>query len=184
MSDIFYSPDGQIIAVGVENTLQWFDVSTFKEIGSLQLGLEGIYTLAFSPDSQLVGVGSGLSEAQIVDLNRQTILATIQGRVGGISDLVFTPDSQYMAYRMGDRFYDAIGLWDIRGNKVVRVFEIINPERYYLLSGPAISPDGVLLAAGSSEKQVYIWNLASGQTQFVLDGHTAGITCVTFSPDG
>ena len=79
MSDIFYSPDGQVIAVGVENTLHWFNASTFKEIGSLRLGFERIYTLAFSPDNQFVGVGSGVSKAQIVDLGHQTILATDPG---------------------------------------------------------------------------------------------------------
>jgi len=188
MSDIFRSPNGKIIAIGIGQILHWFDAVTFKEIGSLPLQLYRIAAIDFSPDSQLIGVESGLSEAQIVDLNRSKVLATFQGGNGPIWDLVFTPDNQYVAFVIGDMTsggsYDSIGLWNISADKGERAFDVIHSDQSHGLSAPAISPDGKLVAAGSTDSRVYIWDLYSGQTRFALEGHMADVTSVDFSPDG
>ena len=188
ISEIVHSPDGRVIAIGIGSTLRWFDGATFSEIGKLDLGLAGIMTIHFSLDSQFVGVESGLSEAQVVDLDRQVILASIQGSNGPISDMSFTPDSRYVAFLMQDMTpharYDTIGLWNMSTSQIERVFDVIDANKSHGMSGPAISPDGKLLAAGSTDKRVYLWDLASGQTRFVFEGHTEEITSVAFSPDG
>jgi WD40 repeat protein len=184
MSDIFRSQNGQIIAVGIGNTLHWYDNKTFKEIGSLSLGLEGIMTIRFSPEGNFVGVESGLSEAQVVDLDHQAIVATIHGLNGPISNLSLTPDNQYVALQMEDmRAGGSVVLWNISTDKLERGFDVLNLEQPHVISGPVVSPDGKLVAAGS-DKQIYIWDLVSGERKFILDGHTEDITSIDFSPDG
>jgi len=48
----------------------------------------------------------------------------------------------------------------------------------------AFSRDGKLLASGSKDSTVRLWDAESGKPLFVLDGHRDMVVMVAFSPDG
>ncbi|MFN0216593.1 MAG: WD40 repeat domain-containing protein [Saprospiraceae bacterium] len=48
----------------------------------------------------------------------------------------------------------------------------------------AFSPDAKLLASGSSDKTVKLWQMPKGKLEKSLKGHASDVRAVSFSPDG
>src|SRR5262245_16852062 len=53
-----------------------------------------------------------------------------------------------------------------------------------LVYSVAFSPDGKVLATGSFDNTVKLWDFATGKELHTLKGHTNQVYCVAFSPDG
>src|SRR6266581_3259350 len=52
------------------------------------------------------------------------------------------------------------------------------------VDGIAFSPDGQLLASGSADNTIKLWDTASKREVRTFAGHTGGIKAVAFRPDG
>jgi WD40 repeat protein len=53
------------------------------------------------------------------------------------------------------------------------------------VSSVAFSPDGKIIASGSYDKTIILWNTESGKRRRKpLNGHTEAVTSLAFSPDG
>ena len=48
----------------------------------------------------------------------------------------------------------------------------------------AISSGGQLIASGSNDKTIRLWDVTTGSHKSTLEGHSDSVVAVTFSPDG
>jgi WD40 repeat protein len=87
-----------------------------------------------------------------------------------------------------------VKLWDARtGELQARAWRAwqLNPDGTRLIgtlsNGLSFSPDGKLIAAAGgswNHGQIIIWDLATGETKYTLEGHTLMVNSLCFSPDG
>ena len=189
-SSVVYSPDGTIAAIVENNALRWFDTNSLQELGSMQMG-EAPGGVLFSPNNK-IAVVNGYIGAQIVNLETRQVIGRVYGGNGSAFGFTFSKDSQYLAYTAGDRTtggpYHHINLWNVSTENDAFAdwgfFPTLLEDRYHSMSAPAISPDAILVAAGHSDKRVYVWDLHTGETRFVFEGHGGEVNSVDFSPNG
>lgn len=95
---------------------------------------------------------------------------------GIINDLKYSPDGKHIAVAT------SIGIW---------MYDATNYKAVSFLSGHtgsvnciSFSPNGEILASGSSDKTVRLWDIKTGMEKKKLLGHPHAINSVAFSPDG
>lgn len=66
---------------------------------------------------------------------------------------------------------------EVRGQK------LIYTSQDYVLS-VAISPDGQWVVSGSKDRSIQFWNIATGQAQFMLQGHKNSVISIDLAKSG
>ena len=72
-----------------------------------------------------------------------------------------------------------------QGEPIQDIDKIIEAlDRRSPVSAVAFSPDGALIASGSEDHMVRVWQVATGRLMRRLEGHSSAVNAVAFSPDG
>ena len=98
----------------------------------------------------------------------QHTIATLRGHRGSLPGLL----------RRG-KFPSTVKLWDVATRT-----NIATLRHGDYVGSVLFSPDGTILASGSSDNTVKLWDVATRTNIATLDGHTNWVTSVSFSPDG
>ncbi|HLH54668.1 MAG TPA: protein kinase [Verrucomicrobiae bacterium] len=173
-----------ILAAASTETVQLWDMAAKKVIDAFDARPRGpgsyscLGSLTFSPNGQLLAVGSGVSVTLTVrDIEHRTNLWTRSTRVH-VSTATFTPDGEHLISGGGD-----VGnpvLWDLATGQAVE----FPPEHKGWVNSAAVSPDGRTVASGANDGRVILWDLASRRPRAILLGHNAEIDAVALSPVG
>ena len=190
VKSVAFSPDGKILATaGDDKTIKLWQVETLQEICTLLGHLQAVKSVAFSPDGQILASGSWDKTIKLWDVNTGTEICTLTGHQLKVNSVAFSPQGQLLASASYDR---TIRLWQIpkRGEGTL----IQNRPCYSLLgtlSGHAwavltvaFSPDGRILATGSDDNTIKLWEVNTGQLICTLVGHSWSVVAVAFTADG
>jgi len=188
-----FSFDGKFLATGCNRTAQIYDTTTGQKTCVLvdeaasTAGDLYIRSICFSPDSKYLATGAEDRQIRIWDISKKRIRHLLQGHMQEIYSLDFSRDGQFLVSGSGDK---SAKIWNIETGTCV--FDLKIEDFVMGDSGPidagitsvALSPDSRLVAAGSLDTIVRVWDTASGHQVERLKGHKDSVYSVAFSPDG
>jgi WD40 repeat protein len=177
---IAFSPDGKLLATCGTDVWKIWDVEAkSSKFRGQALG----YGAAFSPDGKTFVVAGNDIEFWNLETGKRKQTLDIPNSL--IESICYTPDGKlligggYEAIKQTNGLEPSLKIFDAETGKE----HAIHAARTNSLESIAISPDGKLLASGSGDKKIRIWNLSSGQVDQPLGDHESTVIDLAFSSD-
>ena len=144
-----------------------------------------VMDLDFSSDNGLVATASedGTVKVWEIGARRSDLVFPMKGNARG---LCFSPDGRRLA-TTGGLGYGGLNIFNSQTGKDLEAGNGgLAPIQMKLANGSAVcfSPDGPLLAWAGADKNVRLFDTATGQEKPALAGHDKSVHSIAFSPNG
>jgi RNA polymerase sigma factor (sigma-70 family) len=174
-------PKDSILATAASSgVVKLWNLQTREEVATLPSQPRPILvnSLAFSADGKLLASGIWNDAIMVYDVAARKERYTIRGEHGdGVMTVRFAPDGKLLFAGSWN------GIITVRDAESGKSLQKLTAHAAGGWIGLAVSPQGVL-ASGGNDSQVKIWSWADGKVQRSMQGHTAPVFSVCWSPDG
>jgi len=168
-------PNGELLASGSKNgTIKLWNLNNGEDFATLNAHDE-VNSLDFSPNGELLASGSADGTLKFWDPKTGNFVAMLNNNGPEVNSVHFDPNGEVLAAN----FDNQITLWNVKSQQK---FATIPHDA--TLTSVKFSPNGNLLAFGSEDGTVTLWDLVSGEKLDTLKGYQKKVTSLDFSSDG
>ena len=187
---IAFSPDSKVIAYGGEDgNIYLRGVKTGADIARFEGHIDRVRSISFSPDAKLLASGSDDGTIRIWDVVRNEFITALIRHKDKVRVVIFHPRRSALVSASQD---NQICIWKVvsPSNKLEKNLILENcfhleENESHLLRAIALSPDGEVLASGSDDGVIRLWNSSTGSfIQSFGKFHANWIRSLSFSPCG
>ncbi len=186
VNSVAFSPDGTRIASGSDdNSVRIWNASAGMEATVLKGHVGTVSSVAFSPDGARISSGSSDRTVKVWDAKTGQETITMNVDTPGLDVhsgfthicVAFSPNGTRIA--TASHRGHQIKIWESNtGRELMTLNGHLN-----FVNSVAFSPDGSLIASGSSDGTVKAWDAETGQVMLTCSG-ASDVRGVAFSPDG
>lgn len=174
-----YSPDGKLLAVGLERDgVEVLKSAERKVLFSMKWETKfynPVSAITFSPDSRLLATGDREPTVRLWSRKDGRLVSALEGHSSDIEALAFSPDGKILASASTD---NTVRLWNVENGSLLQILEHPGP-----VLDVAFSPDGQLLASACGDGTIRLWDMG-GNLLTNLSAHTRAVNSILFLPDG
>jgi WD40 repeat protein/uncharacterized caspase-like protein len=191
-----FSPDGTLLAGGGNDGMIHIWDRNGSDRESIEAHAAWVNSVAFSPDGKFLASGSEDYSTKLWDLKTRSELRTLKGLSYPVNATALSPDRKLLATANKD---GTVKLWDLDAGIQVAILEdkpdfvasiaagagLMQHKDWSIraVTSLAFSPDSKMLATGSNDRTVRLWDCRTGSVR-KLRGHKGAVRSVAFSPDG
>ncbi|WP_073483970.1 WD40 repeat domain-containing protein [Streptoalloteichus hindustanus] len=173
---VAYSQDGStVVSTGAkDNTVRIWDAAAGAAKDTITFAAQtrpgGI---ALSPDSRRLVIGGAIRSIQVWDLGTRQQLGELATQVNAEFQVAFARSGHRVATAGGDGL---VKLWQFR--------QVVLAEHTEAVTDVVVDGQGKLVATGSTDRTVRLWDAQRRDPVRVLSGHTSAVHALDLTPDG
>jgi eukaryotic-like serine/threonine-protein kinase len=181
---VSFSQDGSRIATGSrDNTVSIWSLRDHIKSSNLYMQTlptkePDVTTAVFSPDGQTLFLGNVDGSISSIDAATCELTKTNRAVYGGVTCIAHGPNGNKIA----SAGIGVIKVWDVTIDG--QLLELHGHDPSKAINCLAFSPDGKLIASGSDDATVRLWDAVEGQEICKFNAHERVIATVAFTPDG